>query len=62
FTIEGMQDIVSVTVLDLYGRQISNHDVCNQPSINIHLDLPAGLYVVRLSDGTRSYHAKITVR
>jgi hypothetical protein len=62
FTIDGMQDIISVTVLDMNGKQIIAHDICNQTSIDIHLDMPAGLYIVRLSDGSGVYYAKIAVK
>jgi len=62
FTIDGMQDISSVTILDLYGKQIITHDIDYQRNIDISLDVPAGLYIVRLSDGTRFYHTKIMMR
>jgi endo-1,4-beta-xylanase len=62
FTIDGMQDISSVAVLDMNGKQIIAFDVCNQASIDMHLDLPAGLYIVRLSDGSGVYYAKIAVK
>ena len=62
FTIDGMQNITSVTILDIYGKLIFANGIENQPGIEINLDVPAGLYIVRLSDGKRFYHAKISVR
>jgi endo-1,4-beta-xylanase len=61
-TIDGMQNILSVAVLDMNGKQIIARDVCNQASIDIHLDMPAGLYILRLSDGSGFYYAKIAVK
>jgi endo-1,4-beta-xylanase len=62
FTIEGLQDISSIVVLDMNGKQIIAHNVFNQTSINIHLNITTGLYILRLSDGSRVYHAKIAVK
>ena len=62
FTIKGMQNISSVTVLDINGKQIITRNVSNQSSTEVHLDVPAGLYIIRLSDGTRFYYVKIAVK
>jgi endo-1,4-beta-xylanase len=62
FTIDGIQNLSSVEVLDINGKQIIAHDIFDQSSIDISLNVPPGLYIVRISDGTRIYHAKITVR
>jgi len=62
FTVDGMQDILSVTVLDINGRQILSCDFVNRSSVEIVPGVPAGLYIVRLSDGKRFYHAKIIIR
>ena len=61
FTIDGMKDITSVTILNIYGKLIYSNSIEYQSSIDIDLNIPAGLYIVRLSDGERFYHAKITV-
>ncbi len=63
FTIDGMKNIISVSILDLYGKQIITRDIAgDQSMINMNIDVPAGLYIIRLSNGKRYYHAKITVR
>jgi hypothetical protein len=62
FTIEGMQDIESIAVIDLNGNQIVAYDIHNQSSINMHLNVPAGIYIIKLTDHTRFYYGKITVR
>ncbi len=62
FTINGMQDITTVSILDLYGRQIITRDITGQCSIDMSFDLPSGFYIVRLSDGIRFYHAKIVLK
>jgi endo-1,4-beta-xylanase len=61
FTIEGLQGITSVVVLDLNGRQIYKTDVRDQASTGIYLNVPSGLYILRLSDGTGFYHSKISI-
>jgi hypothetical protein len=62
FTISGIEDINSVIIIDLQGKQLTSIDTNNQKSIELNLDVPAGMYIVRLSDGTSIYHAKITIR
>lgn len=62
FTIDGMQDIESITILDMNGNQILNSDVRSIPSINFQLDTPAGIYVIRFSDGSKLYYGKISIR
>ncbi|MBN2611305.1 MAG: endo-1,4-beta-xylanase [Bacteroidales bacterium] len=62
FTISGMQNISTVTILDITGKQIIAYNVSNQSSIDIHLNVPAGLYIIRLSDGIRFYHDKILIK
>ncbi len=62
FTISGMQNISTVTILDITGKQIITYNVSNQSSIDIHLNVSAGLYIIRLSDGIRFYHDNILVK
>lgn len=62
FTIDGMQDIILIVVLDINGNQIMAADVRTLSSIDIQLNVPAGVYIVRLSDGNGYYHRKITVQ
>jgi endo-1,4-beta-xylanase len=61
FTIDGMEGVSSVAILDMYGHQIISQNVLNQSSVTFDISLPAGIYIVRLSDGIRYYHDKITV-
>ncbi len=62
FTIRGMEGISELAVFDLNGNQITSMNTQNQSTLDIRLNVPAGMYIVRLSDGTRFYHTKIVVR
>ncbi|MBN1184572.1 MAG: endo-1,4-beta-xylanase [Bacteroidales bacterium] len=62
FAIENMYNLTTLEVFDLFGRQIMKEYVYNKTSINIQLEVPAGLYIVRLSDGERHLHAKVIIK
>jgi endo-1,4-beta-xylanase len=62
FTVDGIQAMSSLEVLDINGNQIIARSIINQSSVELNLNVPPGLYIVRLSDGARVYHAKISVR
>jgi len=62
FTIDGMKNISSLIVSDINGRQIMEYDVRDQTMSEINLNLPSGMYILRLYDGTRFFYAKISVR
>lgn len=62
FTIDGIKDINSVAILDLNGKQVINFNIADQQNIEIKLDVPAGLYIVRLSNGNAFYHAKLSIK
>ncbi len=61
-TIDGLENISSIVILDINGRQIVDLDVSNQSFVNINLNVPPALYFVRLFEDTRIYHSKIIVR
>jgi endo-1,4-beta-xylanase len=62
FTLQGLENISEVAVLTLNGNLITSVNAENQTSADIYLDVPAGMYIVRLSDGVRFWHTKIVVR
>lgn len=61
FTIEGLQSMSQVVILNLNGEQIYAVDLHNRFSVEIQLKVPAGVYVVRLTDGKGFYYSKIMV-
>ena len=62
FTLDGIQDILTLEIFDVNGYQIMTTDVSNRSSFDIHLIAPAGIYVVRLFDGMRYYHSKLVLK
>lgn len=62
FTIDGIDNISYIEVLDLSGQQLKEFKVFNQSSVSIHLDMPSGMYFVRLSDGEKLFYEKIIIK
>ncbi|MGD2035210.1 MAG: endo-1,4-beta-xylanase [Bacteroidales bacterium] len=62
FILDGMEGITSVSVFDLNGNLIEVHDVTNQTDIELNLNVPSGIYIIRLVNDSRYYHTKITVQ
>lgn len=62
FTIRGMEAIQEVVIINLNGKQIATYNVQDLNNLDFHLNAPAGMYVLRLSDGKQFYHTKIVSR
>ena len=62
FMIEGVENIKEVAVFDLNGTAVTSLDTENMSSVRIQLDVPEGMYFLRLSDGVQFYHTKIIVK
>ena len=62
FTVEGLDDMSRLVVLNINGEQVFAADLFHQSSVKLDLNIPAGIYIVRISDGTKMYHAKIVVK
>ena len=60
--IEGVENIKEVAVFDLNGTAVTSLDTENMSSVRIQLDVPEGMYFLRLSDGVQFYHTKIIVK
>ena len=62
FTVEGLDDISQLIVWNMNGERVFAADLYNQSSFVMHLNVPAGIYIVRFSDGTKNYYTKIMVQ
>ncbi|MBN1953269.1 MAG: endo-1,4-beta-xylanase [Bacteroidales bacterium] len=62
FRIENLENMKSVVVMTMEGRSLMNYDVQNETAFDINLNLPEGMYIIRISDGTAFYHSKLCVR
>jgi uncharacterized protein YjdB len=61
FTIRGIEKIKQIELIDLVGGKVAEFNNFNQPSIDIHINIKPGSYILRLSDGKQVVHKKITV-
>jgi uncharacterized protein YjdB len=61
FTIQGIESITKVTVVDLTGTKVKELNVMNQSSIDIKLDIEPGIYIIQLFDGQRFIFRKFVV-
>ena len=62
FTIEGLYNMLRIDILNMNGEQVFATDLYHQSSVDLDLIVPAGIYIVRLSDGTKFYHSKLIVK
>ncbi len=62
FTVEGLEDMSRLVILNMNGEQVFATGLSGRPSFEMDLDVPAGVYIVRISNGVNQYHAKIIVR
>ncbi len=61
FTIQGIEKIKQIELIDLVGAKVAGFRNFNQPSINIHINVRPGIYILRLFDGQQVVHKKIIV-
>lgn len=61
-SLRGMEGIRQVSILDMNGRLISSRNTVNQSSIDLQLDVPSGMYLIRMQTANRIYHKKILIR
>ncbi len=62
FTIEVLQDVVSVVIMDVNGKEVYKSDINGLTLLNLHFNEPPGIYLIRLYDGYRYYYDKISIR
>lgn len=62
FTIDGVKDISHIIISDLNGRPLYSVEVQNQSSVDIHIDAPDGLYIIKLFEGTKIHYVKVFIK
>ena len=62
FTILGIEKITQIEILNLAGEKIIQYDNVKQSSMDIHMNLKTGVFVVKLSDGQQIIYKKIVVK
>ena len=61
-SVRDMKGIREVSVIDMNGNLVTSQTAVGQSSLDLHLDVPAGMYLVRLQTDNKIYHKKIIVR
>lgn len=62
FTIEGIDGIKQIELVNLVGKKVIGFDHLNQSSLNIQVNVPKGIYILNLFDGEQMFYRKIIVR
>jgi endo-1,4-beta-xylanase len=61
FTIRGIEKIQQIELLDLAGIKLFGFRKYNESSINIHVNISPGIYILRLFDREQALHKKIVI-
>jgi GH35 family endo-1,4-beta-xylanase len=59
--IRGIEKIKLIELVDLAGTKMAEFSNYNEASINLHLNLKPGIYILKLSDGNQFFYRKIMV-
>ena len=59
FTINGIQAIKQIELVNLVGDKVKTFNNLNQSSLNIQVNVPSGIYVVNFYDGKQYFYQKI---
>lgn len=62
FTINGIEDIKQVELVNLMGKKVAAFNNLNQSSINIQVNVPHGIYVLNFFDGGQYWYKKIIMQ
>ncbi|MCF8358403.1 MAG: endo-1,4-beta-xylanase [Prolixibacteraceae bacterium] len=62
FTVGNTQNMKSISILNMNGKQIFSKQLYGMPSVNIKLKAPKGMYMVRLFDGKQPFFIKLINR
>lgn len=61
FTINGIESIKQIELVNLLGEKVFAFEPVNQSSLKIQLNVPKGMYVLKLFDGKQSASQKILI-
>lgn len=62
FTINGIESIKQIEMVDLVGRKVVAFNNLNQSSLNVQVNVPKGIYVLNLFDGEHVFYKKIIIQ
>jgi len=61
FTIDGIESITQIEMVNLLGKKVMAFTNLNQSSLQIQVNVPKGIYVLNLFDGNQFYYKKIMI-
>jgi endo-1,4-beta-xylanase len=61
FTISGIESIKQIELVNLVGEKVITFNNLNQASLNIQVNVPKGMFVLKLFDGKQSVCKKILI-
>lgn len=61
FTIQGIEKIKQIELVNLVGKKVRTFTNLNQPSLNIQVNVPRGMYVINFYDGEQYSYEKILI-
>jgi endo-1,4-beta-xylanase len=62
FTIKGIENIKRIELVNLVGEKVIGYDNLNQSFLNIQVNVPEGVYILKLYDGHQSISKKIVIK
>lgn len=62
FTIKGIENIKNIEMVNLLGEKVIGFENLDQADLNVQLEFPEGIYIVKLSDGKRTVTKKIVIK
>ena len=62
FTIKGIEKIKRIELVNLVGEKVIGYENLNQSSLNIQVNVPEGVYILKLFDGKQSVSKKIVIK
>jgi hypothetical protein len=61
FTLDGIESIKQIEMLDLNGRKIAEFRNSDRPLVKIQMNVSCGVYVLNLFDGEQYFRKKIVI-
>ena len=62
FTIKGIETIKQIELVNMVGEKVRAFTNLNQPSLNIQVNVPHGIYVINFFDGEQYSFKKIIIQ
>ena len=62
FTINGIENIKQIELLDLAGRKVVGFNELNQSSLNVQVNIPKGIYILNLFEGKQFFYKKVVIQ